>query len=205
MSLSDTVDACPRLGVAAFSRSLMKRVSRNGCAIELTPDTVAKHISRALHEFTILTLGMGSPDARRDLEAAAMDREYPSNAVSEEEDQSVAAEGGAAGMEDGSSHREGQDAGLWDHDLLAACPACRGSQEYLLKIVESKIREGGLDVGEFEALLGGSHSFIHSMYIDGHFGLPHRASGGSSDHRPPISLKLLKTTRWKRSEGIQAA
>ena len=38
MSLSDTVDACPRLGVAAFSRSLMKRVSRNGCAIELTPD-----------------------------------------------------------------------------------------------------------------------------------------------------------------------
>ncbi|KAI8114356.1 hypothetical protein M9434_002482 [Picochlorum sp. BPE23] len=74
---------------------------------------------------------------------------------------------------------------------LGECPACRGSQSHLKDIVRKKIAATGAE-GVHVPQEGDGRLVIHSVYVDGHFGIPHfKAAGKSSASDPPLVKRLF--------------
>lgn len=74
---------------------------------------------------------------------------------------------------------------------LGECPACRGSQSHLHDIVRKKIAATGAE-GVHVPQEGDGRLVIHSVYVDGHFGIPHfKAAGKSSASEPPLVKRLF--------------
>jgi hypothetical protein len=72
------------------------------------------------------------------------------------------------------------------------CPACMGSQEYLRSLFVQKAEAAGVSMDAMGPVLNGQKSLLHSVYVDGHYGLPHmRKAGKSRNYLPPFSIKLL--------------
>lgn len=74
---------------------------------------------------------------------------------------------------------------------LGECPACRGSQSHLQGIARKKIAATGAE-GVHVPQEGDGKLVIHSVYVDGHFGIPHfKAAGKSSASEPPLVKRLF--------------
>lgn len=81
------------------------------------------------------------------------------------------------------------------------CPACMGSQEYLKALLVKKTQSDGVSTDSLEPVLGGHKPLLHSVYVDGHFGVLHlKDAGKSHDHEPPISIKLISDAHVKEFE-----
>lgn len=79
---------------------------------------------------------------------------------------------------------------------FSECPACQGSQEYLKKVAISKIcKSKSMDSINLEENHVG---IMHSIYIDGHFGIPHLAAAGkATQFKPPMQKKLFSDDEVK--------
>lgn len=144
--LRDQIDFSPRLAMSSFAKGFKRTLMRNGCHVKISAEQMAKHLSRALHEYTIFEMTANDP--------------YMYS----------------------STHR----------DCPMECPACRGSQNHLIHIAKTKMEKAGSDTATFEPIASGSQLLLHSVYIDGHYGLPHMAKAGKSrQYDPPFSIKLL--------------
>ncbi|WPT11394.1 hypothetical protein PSENEW3n2_00000832 [Picochlorum sp. SENEW3] len=144
--LRDQIDFSPRLAVSSFAKGFKRTLMRNGCHVKISAEQMSKHLSRALHEYTIFEMTANDP--------------YMYS----------------------STHR----------DCPMECPACLGSQNHLIHISKTKVEKAGADMATFEPITSGSQVLLHSVYIDGHYGLPHMAKAGKSrQYDPPFSIKLL--------------
>eukprot|EP00889_Picochlorum_renovo_P006540 jgi/Picre1/33570/NNA_008891.t1 len=153
--LRDQIDFSPRLAVSSFAKGFKRTLMRNGCHVKISAEQMSKHLSRALHEYTIFDMTANDP--------------YMYS----------------------STHR----------DCPMECPACLGSQNYLIHISKTKVEKSGADMATFEPIASGSQLLLHSVYIDGHYGLPHMAKAGKSrQYDPPFSIKLLPDSEVQEFE-----
>lgn len=88
---------------------------------------------------------------------------------------------------------------------LGECPACAGSQDYLKEIAVKKEEDGASEErqGIARAWQG---NVIHSVYVDGHFGIPHMAAAGKSSHKSaPIQKYMFDDEDVARYQSLEAS
>jgi len=59
--LRDQIVFSPRLAVSSFAKGFKRALMRNGCHVKISAEQMSKHLSRALHEYTMFEMTANDP------------------------------------------------------------------------------------------------------------------------------------------------